>query len=153
MFKDHQTPSLMPREAHAPDRFDLECLSGGVVSPIFAHASPQATKSVQQAQGNASQNASPMGVAPSFPDSTGGDRLLSSPWMFTDREDAPALTLDSMQGEDNMQGEHVDRSEGGGPAQKRTNTKRSRAVTIAMGLAEGSKGIKKYARKPCAHGR
>ena len=87
MFKDHQTPSLMPREAHAPDRFDLECLSGGVVSPIFAHASPQATKSVQQAQGNASQNASPMGVAPSFPDSTGGARLLSSPWMFTDRED------------------------------------------------------------------
>ncbi len=77
----------LSREAHAPDRFDLECLSGGVVSPIFAHASPQATKSVQQAQGNASQNASPMGVAPSFPDSTGGARLLSSPWMFTDRED------------------------------------------------------------------
>jgi hypothetical protein len=52
-----------------------------------------------------------------------------------------------------MQGEHVDHSEGGGPAQKRTNTKRSRAVPIAMGLAEGGKGIKKYVRKQCEHGR
>ena len=56
MFKDHQPPSLMPREAHAPDRFDLEYLPGGVISPLLAHASPQATNLVQQAQGNASQN-------------------------------------------------------------------------------------------------
>jgi hypothetical protein len=50
---------------------------------------------------------------------------------------------------DNMQGEHVDHSEGGGPAQKRTNTKRSRAVPIAMGLAEGGKAIIKKAQKRC----
>ena len=50
---------------------------------------------------------------------------------------------------DNMQGEHVDRSEGGGPAQKRTNTERSRAVPIALGLAEGGKAIIKKAQKRC----
>ena len=42
---------------------------------------------------------------------------------------------------DNMLwGEHVDHSVGGGPAQKRINTKRASALPIAMGLAEGGKG-------------
>ena len=69
------------REAHAPDRFDLEYLSEVATPPLVAaHASPRATNLVQ-----AQENATPSCAVLSF-HSTGAD-LLSSPWMLNDLED------------------------------------------------------------------